>query len=71
MTGEWLTEGQVAGVPEGTVVWVKWSGGNGPHRYRLQRDPWGRVGVVGPGDAWQLLGAVGDAPGTQVWVEAR
>lgn len=30
-----LTEEQVAELAEGTEVEVTWSGGNGPHRYRI------------------------------------
>lgn len=30
-----LTQEQVDALPEGTRVMVKWSGGNGPHEYRV------------------------------------
>lgn len=30
---EFLTEKQVAELPEGTKVVITWSGGNGPHTY--------------------------------------
>lgn len=32
---EFLTREQVADLPEGAEVEVVWSGGNGPHRYRI------------------------------------
>jgi hypothetical protein len=31
-----LTPAQVAALPDGTAVMIKWSGGNGPHRYYLR-----------------------------------
>jgi hypothetical protein len=31
-----LTSAQVAALPDGTAVMIKWSGGNGPHRYYLR-----------------------------------
>ena len=33
-----LTEAEVGALPEGTRVVVIWTGGNGPHRYRITVD---------------------------------
>lgn len=32
----------VEALPDGTPVMVTWSGGNGPHRYVIAVDKWGR-----------------------------
>lgn len=34
---EFLTEEQVAELPEGTRVVITWSGGNGPHTYEVHQ----------------------------------
>lgn len=36
-TSRILTQEQVDALPEGTPIIVKWSGGNGPHRYVIKR----------------------------------
>ena len=36
--GDYLTGEEVRQLPEGVFVEVVWSGGNGPHRYRLIRE---------------------------------
>jgi hypothetical protein len=33
---EWLTQEQVDQLPDGTIVEITWSGGNGPHRYTTE-----------------------------------
>lgn len=42
--GRRLTQEEVDKLPEGTMVEVVWSGGNGPHQYRIKR--WGDVTLV-------------------------
>jgi molybdopterin biosynthesis enzyme MoaB len=37
-----LTAEEVEALPEGTPVVIIWSGGNGPHRYRITVDDYGR-----------------------------
>lgn len=37
-----LTQKQVDELPAGVPIWVKWSGGNGPHRYMVYIDSSGR-----------------------------
>lgn len=36
-----LTQEQVDALEEGIEVVVTWSGGNGPHVYRIVHTPWG------------------------------
>jgi hypothetical protein len=45
MNSEPLTQEQVDALPDGATVEVIWSGGNGPHRYRIIRDKRGHVRV--------------------------
>jgi len=33
MSKELLTQAEVDALPTGAKVWIKWSGGNGPHLY--------------------------------------
>jgi hypothetical protein len=64
--GEPLTAGQVEGLPDGTEVEIIWSGGNGPHRYRIQRD---RHGVVRIDNIYRdQIGILGRHPLTEVRV---
>lgn len=42
MSMEPLTAEEVATLDAGTPILVIWSGGNGPHRYRVHVDRWGR-----------------------------
>ena len=37
----WLTEDEVLALPDGTIVEVIWSGGNGPWLYEMSTDKWG------------------------------
>lgn len=39
--GPYLTEDQVGELPNGTEVEITWSGGNGPHRYRIEQSVYG------------------------------
>lgn len=32
---KYLTESEVNNLPDGTIVEITWSGGNGPHKYRI------------------------------------
>ena len=41
-----LTEEQVADLPDGTEVEITWSGGNGPHRYVIQQDERGTWATI-------------------------
>lgn len=41
-----LTPAQVAALPDGTAGMIKWSGGNGPHRYYLRHWQGRFVGAV-------------------------
>lgn len=41
-----LDESALAETPEGAEIEVIWSGGNGPHRYRLHHDAWGSYAVT-------------------------
>ena len=43
---ERLGKGAIAELDRGDEVLVKWSGGNGPHRYVIVRDRYGTPGVV-------------------------
>jgi hypothetical protein len=36
-----LTQAEVEALPVGTRVYVKWSGGNGPFWYVIDKDKWG------------------------------
>lgn len=36
-----LTQTEVEALPVGTKVFVKWSGGNGPHWYMIGENKWG------------------------------
>lgn len=47
--GEPLTVEEIKALPEGAEVVVTWSGGNGPHRYRVAYEM-GWPGVMAPGD---------------------
>jgi hypothetical protein len=38
-----LSVDEIKALPEGTEVIITWSGGNGPHRYRMVRDQWGTL----------------------------
>ncbi len=62
-----FTQAEADALPEGAVVWVTWSGGNGPHQYRVTR----RLGDVSvdtdPPSYAHFLGHVGEHPSTQVW----
>jgi hypothetical protein len=68
-----LTAEQVQGLPEGTPVVVIWTGGNGPHRYVIAVDHWGRR-YVWDGESERLryyneLYFVGQEPyHTRVWL---
>lgn len=61
-----LTRAEVEALPEGTRVVVTWSGGNGPHVYRITR----RLGDVSvdtdPPSYAHSLGYVGEKPSTTV-----
>jgi hypothetical protein len=46
-----LTPAQVAALPDGTAVMIKWAGGNGPHRYYLRHWQGRFFGAVTMGDA--------------------
>ncbi len=46
-----LTPAQVAALPDGTAVMIKWAGGNGPHRYYLRHWQGRLFGAVTMGDA--------------------
>lgn len=37
-----LTADEVAALPEGVAITVLWSGGNGPHQYRIAVDRFGQ-----------------------------
>lgn len=38
-----LTMGEVEKLSNGTKVIITWSGGNGPHKYTIQRDKYGTM----------------------------
>jgi hypothetical protein len=70
-----LTAEEVDQLPDGTSIIVTWSGGNGPHRYVLHVDRWGRryAAVVPEHDptgafrTYNPLVGVGAWPRTRVW----
>jgi len=59
-----LTQAEVDGLPDGTPIEVTWSGGNGPHRYRVHVDHRGnRYAWSGSGDpTYNPLTYVGAEP---------
>ena len=60
-----LTQAEICALPEGTEVWVTWSGGNGPLRYNIARRhevPFARYRTV-----LHPLDMCGEHPLTQVW----
>jgi hypothetical protein len=61
-----LTQEEVDKLPEGTPVWVRWSGGNGPFVYRICR----RNGIACVDNAYHdPLNFVGkDRCNTRVWL---
>jgi hypothetical protein len=65
-----LTQAEVDALPTGTVVWITWSGGNGPHRYDVVNE--GKYGVrvsaqISSGD--DLIQFVGkESYHTHVWL---
>lgn len=72
-----LTQEQVDALPMGALVLVKWSGGNGPHEYLIQRHH-NAPGKVFAGTYWDIehdhlghrIDFVGkERPFTQVWVK--
>lgn len=53
-----LTQQEVDALAEGTEVWITWSGGNGPHLYRIVVDEHGQRRVDNPyRDALHTVGA--------------
>jgi len=74
-SGDPLTANEVAQLPDGTPIVVKWSGGNGPHEYVIAVDRFGRrfAAVVPALDPtgrlrwYNPLERVGVWPLTQVW----
>jgi len=56
-----LTQAEVNALPEGTLIEVIWSGGNGPHRYRVEVDQHGMRRAAG-----HWLEGVGEKPQTEV-----
>lgn len=47
---ELLTAEEVEKLPNGTKVIITWSGGNGPHRYVIQRIRYGTIIARMPGE---------------------
>jgi hypothetical protein len=61
-----LTQAEVDSLPEAARVSVTWSGGNGPHAYRIVRDK--HAGVCVDNVYRDALRNVGGHPLTQVWL---
>lgn len=69
-----LTQEEFDQLPDGADVVITWSGGNGPHQYKIHVDKWGirRVYSQVPAGIKQTYSQptyVGDHPLDQVWVE--
>lgn len=62
-----LTQAEVDALPEGTEIWVKWSGGNGPHRYGLTHYFGRPAADTMPPSYAHSLDMCGEHPLTQVW----
>jgi hypothetical protein len=64
-----LTKEELNALPDGTAIKVKWSGGNGPHKYTLRRSfstPWA---CTQDGHWVGHLKHVGTSNLDQVWVD--
>lgn len=59
-----LTQADVDALPEGARVWVKWSGGNGPHLYTVSI----RSSARWAKECDAPLNGVGAHPLTQAWL---
>jgi hypothetical protein len=59
-----LSQEEVDALPAETLIEVTWSGGNGPHRYRVYVDEWGqRYAWSGTGQpTYNRLDYVGHEP---------
>ncbi len=67
----WLTPEELAALPEGSPITVLWSGGNGPHEYRLHFGKWGHPCAERGGVLVGALNNIGVPPLTAVaegWV---
>ena len=64
-----LTQAEVDALPEGADVWVKWSGGNGPLRYRVTHRCGRPSADTVPPSYAHSLEPCGEHPLTQVWLD--
>ena len=39
-----LSQTELEAYPDGTPIMIKWEGGNGPHKYFIERDKYGDMG---------------------------
>lgn len=60
-----ITADEANALPHGTLVWIRWSGGNGPHTYTIER----HGSIVCVNETRTPLTFVGPLPPfTQVWL---
>lgn len=70
-----LTDETIRQLPEGTPIMVKWSGGNGPHPYKLGfihgQMPHAVMKITGNNYNIGFLDGIGKHPLTQVFVDEK
>lgn len=71
--GELLTQEQVNNLADGTAIVVVWAGGNGPHRYGVERvgevgEPFAMTSGGDGGDGLRLTKVGTEKGQTQVWL---
>lgn len=74
--GELLTQEQVNNLPDGTEIVVIWAGGNGPHRYSVERlgeaaEPFAITNGGEGGDGLRLTKVGKEKHQTMVWLLAE